>query len=186
MKAAVDKLRGELPLGSTDMEAAFRAAAGQFEKGAATNRAVLYIGDGLSTANLLGTDAFGEMIEKLRGERISVSSYAIGPRRDAALLAAIANQTGGNLYVDEAMALADDAAGISVDRANQENLRRGARVGETLADWTRATVIWPDQVKLPAELGEVLPRRCRRCGPTVIRLSSARRTSRSRRRSRSK
>jgi hypothetical protein len=159
LKAAVDKLRGELPLGSTDMEAAIRTAAGQFENGAATNRSVLYIGDGLSTANLLGTAAFAELVEKLRGERISVSSYAIGPRKDAALLAAVANQTGGNLYVDETMALADDAAGVSVERANQENLRRGARIGETLADWTRATVVWPSEVKLPAELGEVLPRK---------------------------
>ena len=65
-----------------------------------------------------------------------------------ALLAALANQTGGNLYVDEAMVLADDAEGVSVERANEENLRRGATIGATLADWTRATVIWPEQVAL--------------------------------------
>ena len=125
----------------------------------------------LSTANLLGTEAFGELIEKLRGERISVSSYAIGPRRDAALLAAIANQTGGNLYVDEAMVLADDAAGVSVERANEENLRRGARVGETLADWTPATVVWPEQVDAAGRAGRTCCRsRCRRCGPTATRV----------------
>ncbi len=158
LQAAVEKLRGELPLGSTDMESVLRAAATQFEQGAATNRTVLYIGDGVSTANLLGTAPFRELIEKLCGERIAVSSYAIGPRTDAALLAALANQTGGNLYVDEEMALADDAEGVTVERANQENLRRGARIGETLANWTQATVIWPGQVKFPAELGEVLPK----------------------------
>ena len=156
--SAVEKLRGELPLGSTDMETVLNAVTSKFDAGAKTNRTVLYIGDGMSTANLLGTDAFRTLTDQLRTARISVSSYAIGPRQDAALLAAIANQTGGNLYVDESMVLADDAAGVSVERANEENLRRGAKIGEKLADWTRATVIWPDQVSLPAELGQVLPR----------------------------
>ena len=158
LKAAVEKLRDELPLGTTDMEAVLVAAAKLFENGAETSRTVLYIGDGLSTANLLGTDAFRALVDQLRTERISVSSFAIGPRRDAALLAAIANQTGGNLYVDEPLALADDSAGISVERANEENLRRGTRIGEVLADWTRATVFWPVDVTLPAELGDVLPK----------------------------
>ncbi len=158
LRAAIAKLRGELPLGSTDMEGVLSAAASKFEADAKTNRTILYIGDGMSTANLLGTDGFRHLIDQLRAARISVSSYALGPRRDAALLAAIANQTGGNLYVDEPMALADDAAGISVDRANAENLRRGAKIGQQLADWTRVAVIWPQQVSLPAELGEVLPK----------------------------
>ncbi len=158
LKAAVAKLRSELPLGSTDMEAVLRSAAAQFEKDAPTNRTVLYIGDGLSTANLLGTAAFGTLVDQLRSERVSVSSYAIGPRKDGALLAAIANQTGGNLYVDEAMVLADDAAGVSVERANDENLRRGAKIGAVLADWTQATVFWPIKTTLSPELGSVLPK----------------------------
>src|SRR5262249_20014455 len=145
---ALKKLQGELPLGTTNMEAVLRTTVDQFEKGADTNRVVIYIGDGLSTANLLGTAAFAELMEKLRDERISVSSYAIGPRRDANLLAALANQTGGNLYIDEPMALADDSAGISVDRANEENLRRGARIGEVLGDWSHATVVWPTKATL--------------------------------------
>jgi hypothetical protein len=157
LRAAIAKLRDELPLGSTDMEGVLGAATSKFEAGAKTNRTILYIGDGMSTANLLGTDRFRQLVEQLRAARISVNSFALGPRRDAALLAAIANQTGGNLYVDEPMELADDATGVSVDRANEENLRRGAKIGEQLADWTRATVIWPQQVTLPAELSEVLP-----------------------------
>jgi von Willebrand factor type A domain len=158
LKAAVTKLRGELPLGSTDMEAVLRTAVAQFDEKAATNHTLLYIGDGLSTANLLGTSAFGHLIDQLRTARISVSSYAIGPRKDAALLAAIANQTGGNLYVDEAMVLADDEAGVDSERASDENLRRGAKIGAMLADWTRATVFWPVSATLPAELGTVLPK----------------------------
>lgn len=158
LRAAIAKLRGELPLGSTDMEGVLNAAADKFEAGAKTNRTILYIGDGMSTANLLGTDGFRNLVEKLRVARIAVSSYALGPRRDAALLAAIANQTGGNLFVDEPMVLADDAAGVSVERANDENRRRGAKIGEQLAEWTRATVSWPQQVSLPAELGDVLPK----------------------------
>jgi tetratricopeptide (TPR) repeat protein len=157
LRSAVEKLRGELPLGSTDMEAALRGAASLFEDGAQRSRTVIYIGDGLSSVNLLGTKAFGDMIRLLRDERISVNSYAIGPRRDVANLAAIANQTGGNVYVDEEMVLADDAAGITLDRANEENLRRGSKVGELLANWTQASVVWPTNVTLPAELGQPLP-----------------------------
>ncbi len=157
LKSAVEQLHRELPLGSTDLESVLNAVAARFEKDAKTNRVVLYLGDGMSTANLLGTDAFRVLIENLRAEQVSVSSYAIGPRRDSVLLAAIANQTGGNLYIDEPMELADDSAGVTVDRANAENLRRGSRVGELLAKWAKVAVFWPAEISLPAELGDPLP-----------------------------
>ena len=47
---------------------------------------------------------------------------------------------------------------ISEERARQENLRRGATVGASMADWTRATVLWPAEVTWPAELGDVYPK----------------------------
>jgi tetratricopeptide (TPR) repeat protein len=158
LRAAVDKLHNESPLGSTDMESVLRTAATQFGKETKSNRAVLYIGDGMSTANLLGTQSFGEVVKQLRAAHVPVSSYAIGPRRDGELLAALANQTGGNLYIDDPMAAADESAGVSADRAAQENLRRGASVGGMLADWARANVIWAGQVSYPAELGIAYPK----------------------------
>jgi hypothetical protein len=157
-KAAIQRLKQESPLGSTDLEAALLAAVKRFGSDSSSHRAILYIGDGMSTANLLATESFRELVSTLQSARVPVSSYAIGPRRDGALLAALANQSGGNLYVDDEMQFADDAQGISAERAHDENLRRGAALGESLAEWTGATVIWPETLALPAELGESFPK----------------------------
>ncbi|MFO0791825.1 MAG: VWA domain-containing protein [Pirellulales bacterium] len=158
LKAAVASLRNESPLGSTDMEGVLRTAAAKFDKDRAHGRVLFYIGDGLSSANLLGTDSFRTLVGELTKARVSVSSYAIGPQIDGRLLAAIANQTGGNLYVAEAMTQANDAEKISPARATEENARRGASVGAAMADWTRATVYWPTQAALPNELASAYPK----------------------------
>ena len=139
------------------MQLALDAAEKRFDGTPSAGRVVLYIGDGLSTGNLLGTDVFRTLVDGLKTARIAVSSYAIGPQCDGRLLAALANQTGGNLYIDEPMVWADDEQGIGEDRAMQENLRRGTMVGRALADWTRAQVFWPTKVTWPAELGDVYP-----------------------------
>jgi uncharacterized protein with von Willebrand factor type A (vWA) domain len=157
IQAAVESLHRESPLGSTDMDRALAAAAARFDSADTSARAVLYIGDGISMANLLGTESFGRLVEKLRAARIPVSSYAIGPQRDARLLASLANQTGGNLYIAEPMSTADDAANVSSERAKQENVRLGAKVGEMMAEWTHAEVLWPAASTWPQELGNVYP-----------------------------
>ncbi|MFO0897267.1 MAG: hypothetical protein U0836_07575 [Pirellulales bacterium] len=51
-QAAVAALEARVPLGSTDMPAALRAAAATFEENHPT-RAIAYIGDGMSAANVL-------------------------------------------------------------------------------------------------------------------------------------
>ncbi len=158
LKAAVAALRNESPLGSTDMEGVLRAAAGRFGKDRVEGRVLLYIGDGVSTANLLGTESFRGLVGQLTQARISMSSYAIGPQTDGRLLAALANQTGGNLYVAEPLVAASEAQKITDARATEENNRRGASVGASLADWVRATVLWPTNVTWPAELGQVYPK----------------------------
>jgi uncharacterized membrane protein YgcG len=158
LRKAIESLRNETPLGSTDMEQAIRSAVSRFEKEKPSARAILYVGDGLSTANLLGTELFRDLIRSLASAKAAVSSYAVGPKRDAALLAALANQTGGNLYVDEPMVWANEQEKVTEERALQENLRRGATVGESMAEWTRATVLFPAEISWPAELGDVYPK----------------------------
>ena len=59
MADALKKLEARVPLGSTDMQTALSAAADSFSGDAKNSRAVVYIGDGMSTANLLGTARFG-------------------------------------------------------------------------------------------------------------------------------
>jgi hypothetical protein len=157
IRAAIDRLKLESPLGSTDMEQVLVAATSKFDPARLRGRNVLYIGDGMSQANLLGSESFGKLIESLANAQISVSSYAVGPQCDARLLAALANYTGGNIYVAEPIVAANDK-GITEARFAEENVRRGAEAGAKLASWVRAGVFWPDAKAFPAEMGDVYPR----------------------------
>ena len=60
----------------------------------------VYIGDGMSTANLLATEMLRPRVDRFVAQHIPVNSYAIGPRVDMQLLGALANQTGGAMAVD--------------------------------------------------------------------------------------
>ena len=93
----------------------------------------------MSKANLIDSEEFATAVSGLAKNKISFSSYAIGPNMDVALLAAIANQTGGNIIVDS------DEAGIT-DRA-----------AKFLVATARGPVYWPENVKLPKEIVETYP-----------------------------
>lgn len=154
---AIATVRREPPLGSTDMEAALKAAAETLATSGERQRTIVYIGDGMSPANLIQTETFGRLVAELRGQGISVNSYAVGPQLDAELLAALANQTGGNLFVDTKMTWPDEEEGINTQRALEENERRGGKVGETLADWVHATVIYPSHSEWPSSVTKAYP-----------------------------
>ncbi|MEM6330390.1 MAG: hypothetical protein AAF790_09085, partial [Planctomycetota bacterium] len=156
--AALERLRQEAPLGTTDLVSSLAGALEMFDPQAATPRVVLYIGDGMSNANLVRGPGFAKLAKLLRAQRVSVSSYAIGPRRDAEVLAMLANQTGGNLYIDAPMAWADDTTGVTPQRATQENQRRAAGVGRVMAQWVRGTVVWPEADARVSGAQTLLPR----------------------------
>ena len=144
-----DSLRQVMPLGSTDMDKALRAAADALAASNAKQRSIVYIGDGVSIANLLDTATLESLVGVLKANRVSVSSHAIGPRTDSQLLAILANQTGGNMYVQPAMDAAEDA---------EAQYQRNAQIGgRTLAQWSRATVLWPTSVQIDAALGQSYP-----------------------------
>lgn len=135
------KLSKRVPLGSTDMLVAMKKAMSAFSKLESKNpRHVIYIGDGMSKANLIDSEEFAQAVAGLAKEKISFSSYAIGPNMDVALLAAIANQTGGNIIVDS------DEAGIT-DRA-----------AKYLVSTVRQRVFWPKSMTLPKEIVETYPK----------------------------
>ena len=136
---ALQKLEKRVPLGSTDMLVAMKKAMSQFNEESVNPRHVLYIGDGMSKANLIDSEEFAEAVSGLAKKQISFSSYAIGPNMDVALLAAIANQTGGNIIVDS------DEAGIT-DRA-----------ADFLVKTARGKVFWPGKVSFPKEIVETYP-----------------------------
>ena len=135
MSEALKGLKAREPLGATDMKKALTAAADSYVGDTGGARAVIYIGDGMSPANLLAADEFDELIGSLVDKRIAVSSYAVGPRLDVALLGALAGRTGG-MVVDES-----DGA------------------GKELAAAAKGLVLWPESVTWPAGFSEIYPKR---------------------------
>ena len=134
-KEALAALNQRTPLGSNDMEKALSTAAASF--GGSTNpRALVYIGDGSSRANLLKIEKFQPLAAALADQHVSVLSYGVGSRVDRQMLDLLARQTGGVLLEGA-----------------------GSEVGSRLAAAAAAAVYWPTAaVKWPAGMGEVFPK----------------------------
>ena len=80
VRDAVTTLKERAPLGATNFQAALDTALSAVPKdGTAT---VLYVGDGMSSVNLLGADTVRQSLTELRQRHVSFSSYAVGPRQD--------------------------------------------------------------------------------------------------------
>ena len=137
MAAAMAKLNAQVPVGTTDMEKALMAAAGAFTADAQGAREVLYIGKGMSLANLLSPEQLGALSKALVDHRISMTSYAIGPRLDLQLLGVLAAHTGG-MVIPQGQSVEQDA--------------------QKLAAAIRGTVLWPGSVTWPAAMSEVFPK----------------------------
>ena len=139
MDAALAKLEQRTPLGSTDLTTALKTAADTFGKTKPAASTVVYFGDGVSRAQPIQADEFAAVTQTLVQRRVPVTSLAIGPQRDVALLAALANQTGGNLFVDT-----DDVT--------------AQQAGAALAKAVQAHVFWPVDTKLPAAMADAYPK----------------------------
>ncbi len=87
MADAMARLKDRAPLGATDMKKALTAAAGGFAGDMKNPRAIIYIGDGRSTAKFLTAQESDELINKLVENRISMDSYLIGARADVQIAA---------------------------------------------------------------------------------------------------
>jgi len=140
MRAALGKLQRRVPLGSTDMGVVLEQAAAGFDGRAGRPRSLVYVGDGMTKANLLAAKEFRTLVNTLVNNRIAVSAFAIGPHRDVQLLATLANHTGGNWIVDQ--------EGVSAEQA-----------GRALARIADGDVIWPGSIELPATMTDVYPKR---------------------------
>lgn len=141
MKQALAALAERTPLGSTDMSAALKGVVAAFDglaESADRSRSAVYIGDGMSIANLMAAGEMQQIVDTLCARHVSVHSYAIGPRTDAQLLGVLANHTGGVLLVD-------------IQDLN------GKQAGNLLADAVCGAVAWPTKVELPKEIVEYFP-----------------------------
>ena len=137
-RQALKKLSERLPLGSTDMMAGLTAALERFDNGSDRPRRVLFIGDGVSRANILETREFGNLVKRYVDHKISVVSFGIGPKRDILLLSILANHTGGHVYVD----------------SNQNSPQQA---GGALAAAVRTPVVWPKKTDVSTGFSEVYP-----------------------------
>lgn len=140
MTAALAKLNRRVPLGSTDMGKAIDTAAAAFGAPGTSRRAIIYIGDGVSAAKAISNGDFARTIDTCLSKRLPISSYAVGPSTDNQFLAILANQTGGQLFIDGSDATPQDVATY-------------------LASAARSPVIYPQKVTWPAgfEANKIYP-----------------------------
>ncbi len=139
-QTAVQQLAQRAPLGATDLVQGLAAATQLFDRDDSVPRQIVFVGDGISQADVPSLEQFTQVAQQLAERKITVSSYAIGPARDVQLLAALANQTGGQVYVDA------------------ENVT-GQQAGAALLKSLDSPVVWPTTEQLDDAIQESYPRR---------------------------
>ena len=138
VEAGFRKLEMRIPLGTTDLAAALRAAVKEFGK--QQDGSIVYIGDGMHLCNLLNTREFESLINEMRATRTSVNTIAIGPKTDCELLSTICNHTGGKIFVRR---------GITDSTCQQ--------IGDVLAKVALEPVFWPTKSNWPNGVASYLP-----------------------------
>src|SRR3990172_8523782 len=113
--AALAKLNDRAPLGATNLLGGLKSALALATAEHPTS--MVYIGDGMSVANLIQRPALAELLDELRGRQIAVHSYAVGPRTDVQLLGLLAQQTGGTVRCDSADAKLDNPTHVARELA---------------------------------------------------------------------
>jgi hypothetical protein len=99
LASAMPQLEQRFPAGSTDMLTALRTAIKVFDGPRPSS--IVYIGDGMSTANLLQPVELRALLGELRQRETPVHSFAVGSTTDLQLLGALAQHTGGVVLIDE-------------------------------------------------------------------------------------
>ncbi|MCH7990262.1 MAG: hypothetical protein IID46_14065, partial [Planctomycetes bacterium] len=87
---------------ATDLHQALHAALNRLDGSQAGS--ILYIGDGMSMANLIQSAQLRELLKRLLVNKVPVHSYAVGSRTDLQLLGILAQRTGGVVEIDRSAA----------------------------------------------------------------------------------
>lgn len=138
LSTAFPILQRRVPAGATDMLGALRTSLAALSAGRAGS--IVYIGDGMSSAHLVGADDLRSTTDELRGRAVPVHALAIGPNRDVRLLGVLAERTGGALLIDD---------------WRDDQRRPGAAMGAQLAKALHQPVWYPAGLDTKVE---VLPR----------------------------
>lgn len=138
LKAAMPVLNGRVPAGSTDMLAGLMAA--QSELPTSASASITYLGDGMSTANLVQQQDMQSLVADLCQRRIPVHTYAVGPNKDRQLLGILSHHTGGRALSD----------------VGSEQVASDA-LGEQLAAATQLAVEYPAQLPVTVQHATLVP-----------------------------
>lgn len=141
MVRAYDRLSRRTPLGATNMELAMRTALKVID--GKRDASIIYIGDGMSVANLIGTEVMRGMLTEMHGRRIAMHSFMIGPKTDLRLLGVVAEHTGGVILID--------------NPGRSESELYPQEVGESLAAAASAPIYYPSQSAMTPESSSVYP-----------------------------
>ena len=134
MAAALGALNQRTPLGSCDLEKALDTAAKSFAGDSKSARAIVYIGDGSSRANVLSTDQLDRVVNDLVAQRAPVIAFGVGPQIQEQMLGVLASRTGG-VVVPEQASVDAGAYGAGLARAVH---------GSVLWPKAGGNVKWPD------------------------------------------
>ena len=99
LQSAVKDLKRRVPLGASNFYEGLAESAKVIDRSRPAD--IIYIGDGMSTAQLVDPQKLEKQLADLRSSRIPVYSYAVGPRQDTQLLGTVAQHTGGIVIVDD-------------------------------------------------------------------------------------
>lgn len=136
LETALDELKARIPLGATNLLGAVHAAADMLPQDQPGT--ILYLGDGLSAADILSAADLEPLVAQLRQRRIAVDSYGVGPQMNLNHLGILAQQTGGVVQFDDSHI---DPRGDAA--------RNTALQGERLAKALQQPVFRPEQIDAP-------------------------------------
>ncbi|MCH7687031.1 MAG: VWA domain-containing protein, partial [Planctomycetes bacterium] len=139
IQSAYAELQRRVPLGATDLHQALHTALNRLD--GSQGGSILYIGDGMSTANLIQSAQLQELLKKLLESKIPVHSYAVGARTDLHLLGILAQRTGGVVEIDRRSADYDTSL----------------IAGRKLAKAVNAPVFYPASIKMLPGQKSLLP-----------------------------
>jgi hypothetical protein len=168
---AVELLNERVPLGATNLEGVLRTA---MQSATESPTDITYIGDGMSTADLVEIPELRTLVADLRRRRMPVHSFGVGGQRNLQLLGILALQTGGYLDFDTQIIDASDDKTITAEktkpgklandiaRVRRSSAERAIEQGKGLAAALNAPVFFPTEIQVtPADIvllpAEALP-----------------------------
>ena len=143
---ALDSLNTRIPLGATNLQALVQTA--MDSKDADRHCSITYIGDGMSTADLLESKEVSKMVADLRSRKIPFHSYGVGPQINLQVLGILAHQTGGYVDFDSRLDAGETGAG---------QLRLAVERGTKLGQAVQRPVVYLTQAEIGSDVVGSLP-----------------------------